>query len=81
MEDKIIGVDNTDYVNHPNHYNQGSIECIDAMLSTFGNQSVFDFCLLNAFKYIWRCKSKNGIEDLKKADWYINKALSLISEK
>ena len=51
------------------------------MLSTFGNQSVFDFCLLNAFKYIWRCKSKNGIEDLKKADWYINKALSLISEK
>lgn len=62
-------------INHPSHYNQGKIECIEAMESAFGKEAVFNFCLLNAFKYIWRCKDKESIkQDLEKARWYIMKA-------
>lgn len=64
-------------VNHPNHYNQGDIECIDAMLAAYGNEMVSAFCICNAFKYIWRFADKNGIEDIQKAIWYLNKTLSL----
>ena len=70
-------------VNHPSHYNQGGIECIDAMVSAFGNDSVITFCKLNAFKYIWRSGSKDGnseSQDLSKAVWYLNKATELIDE-
>ena len=70
-------------VNHPSHYSHGSIECIDAMVAAAGKEAVVDFCKLNAFKYIWRAGCKEGspyLEDLKKADWYINKAISLVEE-
>lgn len=70
-----------DMVNHPSHYNQGKYECIDVMLETFGQQSTQDFCLLNAFKYIWRSGTKNGNEDIEKAIWYLNKYLELEGEE
>lgn len=60
-------------VNHPSHYNQGGIECIDAMLAAFGEEAVKNFCLVNAFKYVWRARDKNGMEDIDKAIWYLNK--------
>lgn len=60
-------------VDHPSHYNQGGIECIDAMESAFGKEAVKDFCLCNAFKYLWRSRNKNGLEDIQKAKWYLNK--------
>ena len=69
--------ENTNNVNHPSHYNKGNIECIDAMVSAYGKDTVSDFCICNAFKYIWRYKYKNGIEDLKKAQWYLNKIVEL----
>lgn len=58
-------------VNHPNHYAQGDIECIDAMQAAFGKQAVMCFCICNAFKYIWRHNDKNGMEDIAKAKWYL----------
>lgn len=65
-------------VDHPSHYNEGKIECIDAMVETFGKTSVQDFCVLNAFKYIWRYKHKGKPkEDIEKAVWYLNKYLNL----
>lgn len=64
-----------DNVNHPAHYEAStSIECIEAMGLMFGEQVVYDFCMCNAYKYIWRHKNKNGLEDLNKAEWYLNKA-------
>lgn len=69
--------ENTNNVNHPSHYNIGNIECIDAMVSAYGKDTVSHFCICNAFKYIWRYKYKNGIEDLKKAQWYLNKVVEL----
>ena len=66
-----------DPVDHPSHYTQDRIECIDAMIETQGKDAVIDFCVCNAFKYLWRHEDKNGMEDLKKARWYLDKALSL----
>lgn len=61
-----------DNVNHPSHYT-GKYECIDVMQDVFGDEATNDFCLCNAFKYIWRARKKNGLEDVKKAVWYLNK--------
>ena len=66
-----------DIVNSPAHYNQGKFECIDVMVETFGIEATKHFCLLNAFKYIWRTGEKNGREDIEKAVWYLNKHLEL----
>lgn len=66
-----------DNVNHPSHYNQGKYECMDVMVETFGAEAAKDFCLLNAFKYIWRTGEKNGVEDVEKAAWYLDKLLEL----
>lgn len=67
-------------VNHPAHYCQGKFECIDVMVETFGEEATKGFCLLNAFKYIWRTGEKNGVEDVKKARWYLDKYLELEGE-
>lgn len=66
----------TDHVNRPAHYTSGGIECIDAMQAAFGADAVKDFCLCNAFKYLWRHRNKNGVEDLKKARWYLNRLIT-----
>lgn len=67
-------------VEHPEHYNQGGIECIDAMISAFGKEAVAHFCIVNAFKYVWRASDKNGIEDIDKAIWYLNKYKELTAD-
>lgn len=66
-----------DVVNHPSHYETGTFECIDVMLETQGKDAVLNFCVCNAFKYLYRHKRKNGVEDIKKAKWYINKYIEL----
>jgi len=69
-------------VNHPDHY-QGKVECIDMMVELFGVDDTKGFCLCNAFKYLWRCKQKHETpaEDVKKADWYLQKYLELEGEQ
>ena len=66
-----------DNVFSPSHYNQGDIECIDAMESAYGTEAVMHFCMCNAFKYQWRFNEKNGKEDILKCQWYQNKMLEL----
>ena len=66
-----------DEINHPDRYAGGKYECIDIMLDVFGKEAVKHFCLLNAFKYIWRQEKKGGVEDVKKAVWYLNKYIEL----
>ena len=69
-----------DNVNSPNHY-QGKVECIDCIESaTAGLNGIEAFCTGNAIKYLYRWKRKNGIEDLKKAKWYIDKIISVNGE-
>lgn len=66
-----------DNVNHPSHYETGNFECIDVMIETQGKEAVMDFCVCNAFKYIYRHNNKNGVEDIKKAKWYLDKYIEL----
>jgi len=66
-----------DNVNHPAHYETGKFECIEVMLETQGVEATKDFCVCNALKYIYRHRNKNGVEDIKKADWYLKKYLEL----
>ena len=72
--------DVVDMVNRPPHYTHGKYECIDVMVENFGKEAVQKFCLLNAFKYVWRSDYKNGTEDVKKAMWYLDKYLELEGE-
>ena len=65
-----------DNVNHPSHYTQGAIECIDAIKeATKGLFGVEAVCTGNIIKYVWRWKFKNGVEDLYKADWYLQRLI------
>jgi hypothetical protein len=58
-----------EYVNHPDHYNSGKIECIEYIKSIGMHKH---FCIANAIKYLSRCEQKdNYIQDLNKAKWYI----------
>ncbi len=68
----------SDIVNHPKHYTQGKIECIDAIESAVSTLSGIDaVCTANVIKYIWRWKHKNGSQDLRKAQFYLNKLIDL----
>ena len=69
-----------DVVNHPNHYTNGGMECIEEMILVFGKETVAHFCLCNAWKYRYRALYKNGEEDMKKSHWYMNKYRSLVEE-
>ena len=65
-----------DDVNKPPHYNQSGIVCIDAIQAATGDG--FEYYLQgNIIKYLWRYRYKNGIEDLKKAQWYLNKLIEV----
>lgn len=67
-------------VNHPEHYNVYSNECIDEMIAVFGKEVVIDFCKCNVWKYRYRMNSKNDYQDdMKKANWYMNKLVELQS--
>lgn len=71
-----------DTVEHPAHYNQGGIECIEAIkAATVGKNGIEAVCTANAIKYLWRFEVKNGIEDVKKARWYIDRLIRELEEK
>ena len=64
-------------INHPDRYAGGKYECIKVMVDVFGADAVKHFCILNTFKYVWRFEHKNGVEDIKKAIWYLNEYVKL----
>lgn len=70
-----------DTVNHPTHYCSGGLECIDAIkAATEGLTCLEAVCTGNAMKYLWRWKKKNGVKDLRKADWYIRRLIREMEE-
>lgn len=71
-----------DMVNHPSHYTQGGIECIDALeAATINLKGIEAVCTANAIKYLWRWKEKGGIEDLEKSKWYIDRLIKKDNNK
>lgn len=72
----------TDNVNHPSHYTQGSVECIDAITAATVNKTGIEaVCTANVIKYLWRYEGKNGLEDVKKAQWYLNRLIAEMEGK
>jgi len=70
-----------DNVNHPNHYTQGGVECIDALeAATVDLRGIEAVCTANAIKYLWRWKRKNGLEDLRKAKWYLSRLIQKVEK-
>ena len=65
----------TDMINQPPHYTYGDIEIIDVIeMITSQYPADVAFVIGNAIKYISRAPHKNGVEDLNKAQWYLNRA-------
>jgi hypothetical protein len=62
-----------DMVEHPPHYTQGKVECIDAIESALTAEEFRGYCKGVVIKYCWRESHKGGDEDLKKARWYLNR--------
>ena len=78
-EELEVKIEKEDVVNHPRHYTQGEIECIDAIkyINKKLRMKGFEgYCLGNFIKYIWRCNLKNGWEDIDKAIFYLDKLLT-----
>jgi len=68
--------DELDMVNSPEHYTKGDIECIDAIEEAIKQlRGMEAMCTGNAIKYLWRWRYKNGTEDLRKAQWYIQRLI------
>ena len=64
-------------VNHPQHYNNYDVECIDMMRRIWGLDAVIKWCELTAFKYRMRAGTKPGNpieQDLANERWYLAKA-------
>lgn len=72
-----------DYVNHPPHYqSKKGIEVIDVIEAfTEGLEGVEATDTGNIIKYICRWKKKNGIEDLKKIEWYLKHLIKHVEKK
>lgn len=72
-------IGHADMVNHPSHYADScSMECIESMEIAFGVEYTAVYCLINAYKYLWRRKAKNCSQDVKKALWYLNRYTSYV---
>jgi hypothetical protein len=74
MEDNRYSLEN---VNNPQHYNEGTIECIKAIAAALSPEEFKGFLKGNIFKYIWREEHKNGLVDLKKAQWYLERLIDI----
>jgi hypothetical protein len=67
--------DNADNVNHPAHYTNGEIECIDAIRAALTVDEFRGYVKGNVIKYAFRERMKGGDEDLAKARWYLSELL------
>ena len=64
-----------DNINHPAHYTQGTVECIDAIESSMTPEEFRGYLKGCQIKYLWRYQHKGGMEDLKKCRWYLDRLI------
>lgn len=69
----------TDAIN-PQHYQKGGVECIDAIEASMTEEAFKGFLKGNCIKYLYRYENKNGAEDLKKAQWYLSRLLTVLDD-
>lgn len=80
VDDGKIGTTDHDNVNHPNHYTFGGIELIDVWEATMSNEALQGLYKGNVMKYLWRYEHKNGLEDLKKAEFYLKRLIKAVEK-
>jgi hypothetical protein len=66
-----------DSVNSPAHYSFGSIECIEAIEASMSAEAFKGALKANILKYVWRYENKKGSEDLRKAQWYLERLIAI----
>jgi hypothetical protein len=66
---------------NPSHYKQGKIEAIDALEAAMSTEQFEGYLKGNVLKYCWRYENKGGVEDLKKAQWYLSKLIEHTTPK
>ena len=71
-QEQLADIERREAVDHPDYYKHGGIEAIDA-IEAWG----LGFNLGNVVKYIARAgrKTKDGLQDLQKAEWYLNREI------
>lgn len=69
-----------DNVNHPSHYTFGGLELFDVWEATMSNEALQGLYKGNVMKYLWRYEHKNGLEDLKKAEVYLRRLISVVEK-
>ena len=74
-------LDSEIYVNSPPHYGQGRIECIEYIKDFLSKDEYTGYLRGNIAKYLHRWRYKNGLEDLKKARWYLEALIQQQSRK
>ena len=60
---------------NPEHYKSGDIECIDAIKSSLDKQQFKGYLKASVIKYLWRYEKKNGLDDLQKANWFLQRLI------
>lgn len=70
-----------DVVNHPVHYNTGKIEVISIIEDQLTPEEFRGYIKGNILKYITRERHKNGLEDLKKARWYLDRLIKKMEKE
>ena len=76
---RIVKESAADPVNHPAHYTQGGIECIDALdAAVTGCPPDEAVCVANVIKYVWRYKDKDPVRSLEKARWYLDRLIGKV---
>ena len=74
-------LDKPDLVNSPPHYNSGSIECIDAIEESMTPEAFKGYLKGNIQKYMWRYELKKGLQDVLKAEWYLNRLIKTLKKE
>ena len=70
-----------DVVNHPSHYTSGKIEVISIMEDQLTDEEYRGYIKGQVIKYVTRERHKNGLEDLKKAAWYLNRLIKRLEKQ
>lgn len=67
-----------DAVEHPSHYTYGGIECLNAIEAALSSQDdpYRAFLTGQVLKYMWRWPMKNGLEDCRKAKFYLDRLIA-----
>ena len=77
--ESYIFEEDEDVVNNPNHYNNGSVECIEGIQASMSTEAFAGYLKGNCMKYLWRYDYKGKpVEDLQKAQWYLAKLLNVV---